>query len=145
MLDIPPDLVNPEVVSVYIQCFEAVLKKDLGPLEAACPSSQEDERSKHPWWKAKTVCASTLHRILQRYGNPQFPHANCKDFAKWFLSNFGPTISSTISEQLVKSRTNWTAEKVMVSYLAWMDNAIKHSTTRDLMMPPTCDPATTHL
>lgn len=106
MLDVPENIIKPEVISEWIQCFQAVIGLDLGSQEENnCHGYNEEQRAKHFWWKAKKVCANNLQRLFQRYGNPQFPHASCKDFAKWFIDNYAVGVTNTVLQQLIKTRS----------------------------------------
>lgn len=66
MLDIPPELCNTAVMDEWVQCFQRVVLYSLGELENPNGTINEEGKEKHPWWKAKINCASTLSRIFQR-------------------------------------------------------------------------------
>ncbi|KAI8074983.1 armadillo-type protein [Gongronella butleri] len=124
--------------NLFLQLVEKPLVWAALPADAA-------EREAYPWGKTKKWAYHCLNRLYGKYGNPAMlpPGGTAASryaaFAKHFTAQFAPNIIQAYLVQIdgwIK-KDRWVPQKCLTLSAAFMDDAIKHKTTWQILKPHT--------
>ncbi|ORX55180.1 ARM repeat-containing protein [Hesseltinella vesiculosa] len=105
-------------------------------------SADPTEREAYPWGKTKKWAYHCLNLLFGKFGNPAMLPAGTprnSAFAKQFSSHFAPNIIQTYLMQIdgwIK-KEHWLPLKCLTLSAAFLDDAIKHKATWQIIKPHT--------
>lgn len=119
------------------QILLQIVQKEVDPSQMP---SEEDERQRCPWWKAKKWAYYSLNKLFTRFGNPSQLPSNLKDykpFAERFIASFAPEILKVYLTQ-VEARVKgqlWLSDRVIHLILTFFSECVKAKSTWLLVKP----------
>ena len=119
---------------LFFRVIELPIPRDAVP-------SDEEERERCEWWKAKKWAYATLGRLYRRYGDPSQLPSTLKEeygtFADNFVNSFAPEIIKGFLNQvqLYVSGQAWLSKKCQYYIFNFFTDCIKPKSTWQLIKP----------
>ncbi|KAI6030440.1 armadillo-type protein [Pisolithus orientalis] len=129
---------SPESLVPWGRLFFQIVNLNIPP---EVVPTDEVERERCEWWKAKKWTFATLGRLFHRFGNPsQLPSPMKKEYAAFsqhFVTSFAPEIFQLYLVQinLYTSGQAWLSKKCLYHILSFYTECIKPKSTWTLLKP----------
>jgi hypothetical protein len=133
-IDLPPELLSPEVYLACASLLNTVLKIDLGSLEHKSDDEADQLRlDSHPAWQSKRWSIQLLHRLFQRYDD--FTHPKYGPVARVFYENLSGEVLSTVLCEVFKFSSKHQPSLYKTFLMKFLTQALKYPPTLDSVKP----------
>ncbi|PWN34353.1 ARM repeat-containing protein [Meira miltonrushii] len=119
------------------QTLLQIVQKEVDPSQLP---SDDEEREKASWWKAKKWAYFSLNKLFTKFGNPSQLPSNMKKykaFAEKFVASFAPEILKVYLAQ-VEGKVNgkvWISDRAIYLILTFMSECVRAKSTWLLLKP----------